>query len=62
VTLLPLESVAKRLSVKMSKVRTMIFKGEIPYYKIGRLVRISEEYLNEFILKGTVPAINKKEK
>lgn len=37
--LLTIEEVAAILNVKKSKLRSMIFRREIPYRKVGRLVR-----------------------
>jgi excisionase family DNA binding protein len=41
--LMTLEDVSNYLKLKPSKVRSMIFRKEIPYMKIGRLVRFSRQ-------------------
>lgn len=40
--LLNINQVADLLNLKISKVRNMIFKREIPFVKIGRLVRLDK--------------------
>ena len=37
---LTVEQVAKELNIKVSRVRTAIFSKEIPFVKIGNLVRV----------------------
>lgn len=37
------------LNLKESKLRSMIFKDEIPYLKIGRLIRFRKEKLDEWL-------------
>jgi excisionase family DNA binding protein len=49
--LLNINELASLLNVKISKARSMVFKNEIPYIKIGRLVRFNkteiENWLNQ---------------
>lgn len=48
--LLSVEEAAKYLNLKVSKVRSMIFRKELPLIKIGRLVRFHEEDLKIWVL------------
>jgi len=46
-TFLTIQQVASLLNVKESLLRSLVFKKQIPYHKIGRLLRFSEmEILN----------------
>lgn len=47
--LLKIPQVAKKLGVTTSWIRSSIFKGSIPYYKIGRLVRFKTSELDAWI-------------
>ncbi|CBW25677.1 phage-related conserved hypothetical protein [Halobacteriovorax marinus SJ] len=47
--LLTIEEAAQLLSLKVSRLRTAVFRKEIPYIKIGRLVRFHEEHLLNWI-------------
>jgi excisionase family DNA binding protein len=40
---------AKKLDVKESTVRSWVFKKEIPFRKIGRLVRFSESAIQDWL-------------
>ncbi|MBD66491.1 MAG: excisionase [Halobacteriovoraceae bacterium] len=53
--LLTIQEASEFLSVKISRLRTAVFKREIPYVKIGRLVRFKVEDLNEWIDSKTQP-------
>jgi len=44
---LTVEEAAKELNIKVSRIRTAIFRKEIPYIKIGSLVRIPREGLHK---------------
>lgn len=46
---LTITDVAKRLNVKRSWVRSMVFKGEIPFLKIGRHVRFDNTNIEKWI-------------
>ena len=52
--LLTIEEVAEYLNVKVSWVRSAIFRREIPYLKVGNLVRFSAKELHEWIEKNSV--------
>lgn len=54
--LLTVEQAAERLSVSVRNVRHQIYRRKIPVVKIGRLVRIDEGDLQDFIERGRVPA------
>lgn len=47
--LLKIPQVAKKLGVTNSWIRSSIFKGTIPYYKIGRLIRFKTSELDLWI-------------
>ena len=51
--LLTIEEAAKLLSIKISRLRTAVFRKEIPFIKIGRLVRFKESHLSEWISSNT---------
>lgn len=50
--LLDLKKAAEFLGVKMSWIRSRVFKKEIPYIKICRLIRFRKEDLEEYILNN----------
>ena len=52
--LLTIEDAAKFLSIKVSRLRTAVFRKEIPFIKIGRLVRFKEETLVDWIESKTI--------
>lgn len=54
--LLTIEQAAERLSVSIRNIRHQIYRRKIPIVKIGRLVRIDERDLQDFIERGRVPA------
>lgn len=47
--LLTIEEAAKLLSLKVSRLRTAVFRREIPFIKIGRLVRFKEDTLHKWM-------------
>jgi len=47
--LLTPSEVAKRLGVTLRTVQRWIAEGELPSYKLGKVRRISEEQLEEFL-------------
>ena len=47
--LLTIQEAAGLLNVKPSKVRSMIFRKEIPFLKLGRLVRIRRQDLEKWL-------------
>jgi len=52
--LLTIEEASKLLSVKISRLRTAVFKREIPFVKIGHLVRFRASDLDAWVSKKTV--------
>ena len=51
--LLTIEDASNLLSIKVSRLRTAVFRKEIPYIKIGRLVRFKESDLMEWVESKT---------
>lgn len=51
--LLTIEEASHFLSIKISRLRTAVFKKEIPFVKIGRLVRFQESDLLKWIESNT---------
>jgi excisionase family DNA binding protein len=43
------DAVARRLNVSPKTVRRMINRGELPVHRIGKLVRISDDDLVEYV-------------
>ncbi len=56
--LMDIQELSKYLNIKESKVRKMVFRNEIPFIKIGRLVRFSTQRIDDWIL--TLDSINKR--
>jgi len=54
---LPVAAEALGLSVKT--LRGWIYRRTIPYVKVGRVVRISDETIQTIIDRGTVPALER---
>lgn len=52
-SLLTINEAASFLSVKVSRLRTAVFRKEIPFIKIGRLVRFKEDDLLKWIEQNT---------
>ena len=52
-SLLTINEAANFLSVKVSRLRTAVFRKEIPFIKIGRLVRFKEDDLLKWIEQNT---------
>ncbi len=50
------EDAAKFLNVKISWLRSAIFRRAIPYIKVGHLVRFREQDLKEWLQQHTVEA------
>lgn len=46
---LNIEEASFYLNLKVSKLRSMVFKKEIPFLKIGRLVRFEKSQLNQWL-------------
>lgn len=51
--ILTIEEASELLSVKVSRLRTAVFRREIPHIKIGRLVRFKESDLMDWISENT---------
>lgn len=49
---LTVEEAANLLNIKVSRIRTAIFRKEIPYMKIGSLVRIPRHTLFEHLYRS----------
>jgi excisionase family DNA binding protein len=56
-----LSQAAEELGVTVNTLRAWIYRRKIPYLKIGRCVRISEETIQQIILRGTVPALEERD-
>lgn len=54
--LLTIEQAAERLTVSVRNIRHQIYHRKIPIVKVGRLVRIDEGDLQDFIERGRVRA------
>ena len=52
--LLTVKEAAELLGLKESRVRTAIFRREIPYIKIGALIRLSKNDLIQWLERQTV--------
>lgn len=53
-TLLSIEEASSFLSIKVSRLRTAVFRKEIPFVKIGRLVRFKTDDLDKWVQSKTV--------
>jgi excisionase family DNA binding protein len=56
-----LSQAAEELGVTVNTLRAWIYRRKIPYLKIGRCVRVSEETIQQIILRGTVPALEERD-
>jgi excisionase family DNA binding protein len=52
-----LPEAAERLGVSVKCLRGWVWRRTIPYVKVGRAVRISEQTIQEIIELGTRPAL-----
>jgi len=52
-----LPQAAEQLGVSVKCLRSWIYRRSIPYTKIGRAVRISDETIQKIIDRGTMPAL-----
>lgn len=55
--LMPLPQAAQELGVTVACLRSWIYRRAVPYVKIGRAVRISDETIQKIIDRGTMPAL-----
>lgn len=60
--MLTVDEAAHALGVKPATVRSWIWKRQIEYIKVSRVVRISAEEVQRVIAGGTRPAIKSKER
>ena len=51
--LLTITEASELLSIKVSRLRTAVFRKEIPFIKIGRLVRFKEDDLMNWVSENT---------
>ena len=56
---LSLEEVAERLGTKLRFARRLVEERRIEYKHFGRHVRVAESVLEDYIEKGTVPAVRR---
>jgi excisionase family DNA binding protein len=52
-----LAQAAEELGVTVNTLRAWIYRRKIPYLKIGRCVRVSDETIQQIINRGTMPAL-----
>jgi excisionase family DNA binding protein len=50
---------AQRLDVKPECIYNWLAARKIPFVRVGRLVKISDETIEDIICQGTVPAIQR---
>ena len=55
-----LPQAAEALGVSVKCLRAWIYRRTIPYVKVGRAVRISDETIQKIIDRGTVPALEQR--
>ena len=58
VRLRSLPEAAERLGLSVKCLRGWVWRRSIPYVKVGRAVRISDETIEKLIQAGTVPALD----
>jgi len=56
-----LPQAAEQLGVSVKCLRSWIYRRAIPYVKVGRGVRITEETIQRIIEKGSVPALEERQ-
>ncbi len=52
-----LPEAAERLGLSVKCLRGWVWRRSIPYIKVGRSVRISDETIQRIIDRGTMPAL-----
>jgi excisionase family DNA binding protein len=57
VRLRSLYEAAERLGVSVKCLRGWVWRRRIPYVKVGRAVRVSDETIQQIIDRGTMPAL-----
>lgn len=55
-----LSEAAERLGVSVKCLRGWVWRRRIPYIKVGRAVRISDETIQRIIDAGTMPALKER--
>jgi excisionase family DNA binding protein len=56
VALLDVNQTAEALGTSVRHVRELIYRKELPYYKVGALVRVDEDDLQAWLLAKRQPA------
>jgi excisionase family DNA binding protein len=56
-----LPEAAERLGLSVKCLRGWVWRRSIPYVKVGRAVRISDQTIQSIIDRGTVPALEDRE-
>lgn len=56
-----LPTAAEALGVSVKTLRGWIYRRSIPYVKVGRAVRISDETIQRIIDRGTMPALEERQ-
>lgn len=55
-----LPQAAEALGLSVKTLRGWIYRRTIPYVKVGRAVRISDDTIQRIIDKGTIPALEER--
>lgn len=55
-----LPQAAEQLGVTVGCLRSWIYRRAVPYVKVGRAVRISDETIQRIIDRGTIPALEER--
>lgn len=55
-----LPEAADRLGLSIKCLRGWVWRRKIPYVKVGRAVRISDETIQRIIETGTMPALDER--
>lgn len=55
-----LDQAAEHLGLSVKCLRGWVWKRKIPYVKVGRSVRISEETITQIVERGSVPALEER--
>jgi excisionase family DNA binding protein len=55
-----LPQAAEQLGVSVKCLRSWIYRRAIPYIKVGRAVRISDETIQRIIDRGTMPVLEER--
>ena len=52
--LLTIEEASQLLKLKISRIRSAVFKREVKYIKLGALIRFKKDHLTEWINSSTI--------